>query len=47
MDGLNLDDLADWLERHPEIAEVVVTEVTTTTVIHELPTPTGEIFQPS
>ena len=31
--GINLDALAEWLERHPEIAEIVVTEVTTTRTI--------------
>jgi cystathionine beta-lyase/cystathionine gamma-synthase len=28
---MNLDDIAEWLERHPEIAEVIVTEIVTTT----------------
>jgi hypothetical protein len=27
---MDLDSLAEWLERHPEIAEVTVTEVITT-----------------
>ena len=30
---MDLDSLADWLERHPEIAEVTVTEVITTTTM--------------
>ena len=29
--GTNLDALAEWLERHPEIAEVTLTEIITTT----------------
>jgi hypothetical protein len=34
---VNLDDLAEWLERHPEIESVTITEVTETVVIPELP----------
>ena len=34
---MDLDSLAEWLERHPEIAEVTLTEVITTTVTDQYP----------
>jgi hypothetical protein len=36
-DGLmNLDDLAEWMERHPEIESITITEIVETTLTPDM-----------